>query len=258
MWSNIAGIILRNRIVFLSVLALITVFMAFQSQHVKMKYKFGGLLPKSDTTYLNYQKFLNEFSEDGNVLVLGVKGEALYELENFAAWYQLGEDLKHIKVTRTIKDEKGALQEEKVSIIDSVFSVAHAYNLVRNDEAKKFDFAKIVPQKPTTQQEVDSIKQVIEDLPFYQNLLYNDTSYASLMMVFVNPKLFNSEDRGDAIEQVQKRVEEFAQNHMHTYYSGLPFIRTVVSNRIKGELKMFVILAALITAFILFLFFRSI
>ena len=256
MWTTISGIILRNRVIFLIALALITVFMAFQGQGVKMKYKFGGLLPKTDTTYLNYQKFLSEFSEDGNVLVLGVQGEELFELENFAAWYQLGEDLKKIKVARNVKTGNGT-EVEMASAIDSVFSVAHAYNLKRNDELKKFDFSKIVSSKPTTQAEVDSIRNVLDNIPFYKELLSNDSSYASLMMVFVNAKLFNSEDRGDAIEQVQHTVEKFSKQYMHTHYSGLPFIRTVVSNRIKGELKMFVILAALITALILFLFFRS-
>jgi predicted RND superfamily exporter protein len=127
MWTTISGIILRNRVMFLIVLGAITVFMAFQGQDVKMKYKFGGLLPKTDTTYLNYQKFLSEFSEDGNVLVLGVQGEELFELNNFAAWYQLGEDLKKIKVSRKVNTVNG-VETEMANAIDSVFSVAHAYN----------------------------------------------------------------------------------------------------------------------------------
>jgi predicted RND superfamily exporter protein len=256
MWTSISALILRNRITFLVTLAVITVFMAYQSQNVKMRYKFGGLLPETDSTYINYQKFLSEFSEDGNVVVLGVQDDEFFQLENFAAWYQLGEDLKKIKVKRIIETENGSI-EEMAPAIDSIFSVAHAYNLIRNDEQKKFDFGKIVSKKPTTQQEVDSIKDILVNLPFYNGLLYNDSTDASLMMVFVNAKLFNSEDRGDAIEQVQAIVDEFSSKYMHTHYSGLPYIRTVVSNRIKGELKMFVGLAALITALILFLFFRS-
>ena len=41
------------------------------------------------------------------------------------------------------------------------------------------------------------------------------------------------------------------------HYSGLPYIRVVNAENIKGEMYMFIILSLLITTFILYLFFRS-
>src|SRR5690554_62758 len=147
MWEFAARFILRNKIVLLIALGLITAFMGYQAQYVEMSYKFGGILPKTDSTYIAYENFTRKFAEDGNVLILGVQGEELYDLDNFAAWYQMGHDLK------------------KIPGVDSVFSEAHAYNVIKDTVERKFDIEKIVQRKPQTQAEVDSIKNVMRSLP---------------------------------------------------------------------------------------------
>ena len=83
MWASLASFILRNRTFVLIAVGLLTVFMALQSRNVKMTYKFGGLLPETDTTYQEYQYFLEEFSEDGNVLLIGLNDERLHTIDNF-------------------------------------------------------------------------------------------------------------------------------------------------------------------------------
>lgn len=258
MWESLASFILRQRVPMLIVLGLITGFMAYQSRNVKLTYKFGGLLPDNDTTQVAYNQFIEDFGEDGNVLVVGLKDPSLYELDNFRKWYQLGKELKTVSVAKdTIVDgQKMSLQK---SAVDSIFSVAFCYNLKKLEEEKRFEFNKVVSSIPTTQAEVDSLQDVIYSLPFYDGLLYQDGSDASLMMVFVNPKLFNSEDRGDSIEQIVEKIDKFTEETgIQTYVSGLPYIRTEMMRKIKGELKLFIILAAAVTALLLFLFFKNI
>ena len=239
MWAWLSSRILRNRTGILVVLGLITAFFAYQAKNVKVSYKFGGLLPKNDSAYVQYERLLSKFSEDGNVIVLGVKDKALYDLDNFQAWWQLGHDLKA---------QPG---------VDSVFSEAHLFELVRNDSLKRFQLSNVVPNKPTTQAEVDSLHAKVRSLPFYRGLLYNDSTHASLMMVFVNAERFNSEQRGDMVDLIAARVDEFAEGRFKVYRSGLPFIRTVVTERTKSELRMFVGLMVLVVATLLLLFFKS-
>jgi len=240
MWESIASIILRNRIAILIILAGITIFMAFQAKDVKETYRFGGLLPKDDSTYLEYDKFLSEFGQDGNVMVIGTQGKEIFELENFKAWYQLGLDLKSIEG------------------VDSVFSIAHCYNLKKNEEEEKFELELISPIEPSSQAEVDSVRSLLGRLPFYDELLYNNETDATVMMVFVNAEKFNSEQRGDVMDIILERADTFSLNHMELYYSGLPYIRTYIGAQIKSELSKFIFLAALVTALILYLFFRSV
>lgn len=239
MWQFLSGAILRYRIPILIVIVLTTVFMGFMASKVDMEYRPANLLPQDDSTNLHYDQFKALFSEDGNLIVLGVKGEELYTLDNFAAWYQLGNDL------------------QKVSGVDSVFSIAHIYDLDRNKAEKRFDLHRIVKRKPQTQAEVDSLRERIFSLPFYNGLLYNDSTHANLMMVFVDADKFNSKDRGDVIVRITELGDAYSKDHLEVRYSGLPYIRTVISERVKAEMGKFVILAAVVAAALLFLFFRS-
>ena len=239
MWAWLSNRILRYRAWILVVLGVLTVFFFYQMKNVEVSYKFGGLLPKTDSAYIHYQELLANFSEDGNVIVLGVQDPGLYELENFQAWWQLGHDLK------------------KQEGVDSVFSEAHLFELVRNDSLRKFQLAPIVPSRPETQAEVDSIHRKVRSLPFYRDLLYNDSSNVSLMMVFVNAAKFNSEERGNMVDLIAARVDEFQKDRFKVYRSGLPFIRTVVTERTKSELLMFVILMIITVAILLLLFFKN-
>lgn len=240
MWETIASKILRNRIAILVSLAVITAFMIYQAQFVKMSYVFGGLLPKSDQSNIDYLKFKETFGADGNIVVLGIDGTDIYELDNFAAWYQLGNDIKTIDG------------------VDSVFSAAHLYNLVKHDTEKKFEFDLVVKGPPSSQEQVDGYKNTIESLPFYDELLYNDSTGAHLMMLFFDAEKFNSERRGNVIGLLEEKIDAFESSQGKTLaVSGLPYIRDVTAKRVQEELGLFVILAALVTALILFFFFRS-
>lgn len=57
---------------------------------------------------------------------------------------------------------------------------------------------------------MDSLKLQIDNLPFYKGFLYNDSTKASLMMLFVNAKLFDTDARVQVIDALEKRVNEFA------------------------------------------------
>ena len=220
-------------------MAIITAFFAYEATTVEFSYKFGGLLPKNDSAYVHYEELLEKFSEDGNVIVLGVKDPALYQVENFRAWYDLGRDLT------------------KQDGVDSVFSEANIFELVRSDSLKRFNLKPIFSRPPADQAELDSVLRKVRSLPFYENSLYNPESGASLMMVFVNSKRFNSNDRGDMVELIEARVKKFEGERFKVYRSGLPFIRTVVTARTKSEMGMFVALMVVVVSTLILLFFKS-
>lgn len=240
MWAWLAGRVLRNRTGILIVIGLLTAFMAYEATKVEMSYKHGGLLPKSDPAFTEYENFLKTFSADGNVIVLAVQGKALYTPANFKAWYELGREAR------------------KISGIDSVFSEANLFNLVRNDSLHKFQLEKVMKELPRTQPEMDSLKAAIRALPFYRGLLYNDSTQASLMMVFVNAKLFNTEERTRVIDALEARTDAFtAATGMEVHKSGLPWVRVKNTLLVKGEMPRFLFLSLAICALLLLFFFKS-
>jgi len=164
MWAWLASRVLRNRPGILILVALVTVFLGWRATQVGMNYKHGGLLPKTDSAYAEYERFLHTFSEDGNVLVLGTAGADLYTPGNFGAWFSLGERLKAIDG------------------VDSVFSEAHLFELIRDDSLQRFTLKQVVGRPPATQQEMDTLLAKLRSLRFYEGLLYNDSTHATLMM----------------------------------------------------------------------------
>ncbi|HRO99023.1 MAG TPA: MMPL family transporter [Flavobacteriales bacterium] len=240
MWAWLASRILRNRIAVLVMVALLTGWLGYQTKNVAMQYKHGGLLPKTDSAYVEYERFLAQFSEDGNVLVIGTQGEGLYTPKAFSAWRKLGDDLK---------------QEDGV---DSVFSEAHLFELVRDDSLKRFQLGAVWQGPPADQAAMDSLLVRVRSLPFYKDLLYNDSTKASLMMVFVDAERFNSARRGDVVERIEARARRFeSEQGLPVYLSGLPFIRVKSTGMVKAEMPMFMGLSMFLCGALLLLFFRS-
>ena len=258
MWAKIAAFILRNRIL-LGVLTLaITVFMGWEARNVRMSYKFTGVLPQDDPTFLEYQAFTKQFSEDGNVMVVGLNDPEIWELQNFIELKELGNSLKKITVpVDTIIN--GVKTTVPRNVVDSVFSIGHCYEMYADTTEKRFRFRHISDGHLESQSQLDSVKQKILSLPFYDGLLYKSKSDATLMMIFVNGELFNSQFRGNAVDQIVEKVNQFSKDtYIKTYISGLPFIRTQMTAKVKAELKFFTLLSLLVSAVLLFIFFRSV
>jgi len=240
MWAWLASRVLRNRLVILIAVALCTVFLGYKASKVGMNYKHGGLLPKTDSAYVEYERFLHTFSEDGNVIVVGTDGGDLYTPVNFTAWYELGNDLRGING------------------IDSIFSEAHLFELVRDDSLKRFIVHRVMTEPPGDQAGMDSLLGRIRSLPFYNGLLYNESTGVSLMMVFVNAPLFDTDARTEVVRALGDRIDAFsAATGIRTHVSGLPWIRVKSTQLVKGEMPLFMGLSLFVCGLLLLLFFRS-
>jgi len=73
MWEWLASRVLRNRTAILIGVLVVTVFMGYMATTVGMSYKHGGLLPKTDSAYVEYERFKERFGEDGNTIVVGAE-----------------------------------------------------------------------------------------------------------------------------------------------------------------------------------------
>lgn len=240
MWKYLVRIILRYRFTNLIIIGLLAIFMAYQATKVELSYEMTKMLPASDPTSIQYEKFREQFGEDGSVFFVGIQDEKLFQLEEFNDWYDL---------TNTIKTIEG---------VQEVVSIGKIYQLVKNTEKKKFDFIPIIKEKPKTQQELDSIKKVIYSLPFYNGLLYNKESNVSMMMITLDKEMLNTKNRVQLIYDIRDTIEGFASIHdIDVHYSGLPYIRTITSKKVEDELQFFIYASLIIAAVILLIFFRS-
>ncbi|MDP2335245.1 MAG: MMPL family transporter [Bacteroidota bacterium] len=241
MFTYISRFILKNRFLLVLILALMTAFMAYKGKDVTLSYENSSLLPEKDSTRIEYFEFKKLFGEDGNVIVIGAKNPDIFTLDQFNAWSDLGNKIHGIN----------GVQE--------VVSITRAITLVKNDETHQFNINPVVRQKPTTQAEVDSLKNRITSLKFYEGMLYNPKTKATLMTIALDRHKLNDVSRIALIDKIVKAVESYrTKNKVEIHFSGMPYIRTVTMQKVKHELFLFVIMSIAIAAFIMFLFFRSI
>jgi predicted RND superfamily exporter protein len=240
MWNKIAGIILRNRILFLVLIGLVTIFMGYKARFVEMSYQYAALLPADDPASVEYERFKSTFGQEGNVMFFAVQDPDFYELNKFNDWIALGDSL------------------HALDGVDAVVSLAHTWNIKKNKKDKKFEFVPIFPKQLESQQQLDSLAKIAESLPFYHGSLINQESNTFLMAITVNGKIINSKAREPMVAKVREITDGFTSKHsLEMKYSGLPYIRVVTAQMIKGEMNMFIYLSLLVTAIILFIFFRS-
>jgi predicted RND superfamily exporter protein len=241
MWYKAGKTILRFRISLLFALFMATAFMAWQASKVQLSYDFTRALPTDNPKFIAYQDFLKQFGSDGNTVVIGMQSQRFYEKDFFNEVYTLSQRLK------------------KVPGVNDVLSVPDAVNLV-NDEVNQT----LVPQKIffppyAVQSALDSAKSIFNNLPFYRTLLHSPDKNAYLLGVTVSKDSINSKYRTVIINDILKETKIFETNtKTELQISGLPYIRTIVGDRIKDEMNWFLIGSLVLSAFTLFIFFRSI
>jgi hypothetical protein len=240
MWRSFASLLLRNKGVFTGVILLLTVFMAYETYKMELSYEFAKILPDDDSTFIAYQKFKKQFGEDGSVMVIGFTDKDLFKYEKFKDWYELSNNLKKIKGVK------------------EVFSLPLVYNVIKNDSLEKFEFKQVIQQSFNNQNELDSIKAIIQNLPFYEGLIYNKETGANLAAITFNKKDLDSKRRLDMVKEIKALGDAFTKkHHVDMHYSGMPYIRSQLMAKVSSEMTLFLALAVGVTAIILFLFFRS-
>jgi predicted RND superfamily exporter protein len=241
-WTKVAGLILRNRYIVLLLVAAFTAFLASQMKHMKFSYTEANLLPENHEANIQYNQFLEIFGEEGNLVILAVKDSTLFTPEKFNAWNSLTKKLdKHKEVEFSV-------------------SIADIQQLKVDRKNKKFIVEPLLETKPTTQKEVSALKkQLFENLPFYDNLLYNKNTGTVQTAIYIDKKIVNTPERRDFIfNDLIPTIEAFEKEHnLKVRVSGMPYIRTLNSQNIQDEILLFVVGALLITAVIFFFFFRS-
>ena len=240
MWKKLAQFILANRISLLFLLLASTVFMAWQASKVRLSFNAGKVLPLTDSAYIDYNTFKKTFGEDGSVMVVGIQSDSLFSPGLFNDWLKLSTEV------------------QKIEGIKQVLSIGQLSVLEKDTLQQKFTARPLAAGPVANQQALDSIKQELNQLPFYKDLIYNPKTKATVMAITFADSVLNSAKRIGVIQSILDKSKQFSSTHqVALHYSGLPYIRTVISKKISEEFALFIGLSIAIGALILYLFFRS-
>jgi predicted RND superfamily exporter protein len=242
-WELIARIVLRNRILMLSIIVAITALLATQWKNIHFTQTEANMLPDDNIVNIEYNAFLNKFGEEGNLVVIGVKDKTFFTPKAFKAWAKLMNSLKNDKA------------------VDLVISINDLKKLQKNEALEKFELIPFVDQSKTTDKVyLEKIKkELFNDLPFYEGLLFNKKSGTIRSAIYLDKKIVNTPARKDFIlKKLVPAIENFEkETNIDLRVSGMPYIRTLNAQTIIGEISIFIGASLLVTSLLFFFFFRS-
>lgn len=250
MWEKIANTILRNRLALIISLVVTTAFMLYQTINVQLAYDNPKFIPDDDADMIAYKEFKKTFGDDGSVMVVGVKTEQLRQLNFFNAWYDLTESLSHTKNIKQVLSLTNLKVLKKQTVLDTFDGYP--------SETTQLIPENFIQKKPQTQKELDSIFVALYDLRFYEGLVFKDSSNFTLMAITLKKNILDTKERVPFVGGIENQVTEVCDKFgVEAHFSGLPFIRTKMSQIIQQELVRFTLVSIVLTSLILLFFFRS-
>jgi predicted RND superfamily exporter protein len=241
MWYRLGQNILKYKKTYLFFILLSTVVMGYFAVQIKLSYEYTKAIPSDNPKFIVYNEFVKKYGVDGTTVVVGFKTDQFYTKDFFNQV-----DALH----KTIKQN---------TAVAEVMSIPTAYTISKDSVETKFNAAKIFQAPYTSDSLLLADKTVFENLPFYQNLYYNPDSNSYIMAISFIADSINSVSRTKIIGSIQNELERFSQStKTEVHISGLPFIRTIMADRIKKEMLWFLVGSLVLSAITLLLFFRSI
>ena len=241
-WQVVSRFILKQRIFILLVLAAVTLFLGSKIQNIQFSHSEANLLPRDHEENIKYDHFLKIFGEEGNMIILAVQDSSIFHVDNFNKWNEFSHGL------------------DSFPEIDFSMSIGDIKTLKKDKKNERFYVEPLYDQDPESDQQVKDIRtELFENLPFFDNFLFNKNSGTIRTVIYLDKEIVNTKARErfifDVLNPSIKKFEK--ETGLDIRVSGMPYIRTMNAQNILDEIGIFVGLALLITSLIFWLFFRS-
>ena len=209
---------------------------------MRFSYTEANLLPEDHEVNIQYNKFLDIFGEEGNLILLAIKDSTVFTPAKFNAWNSLAKSF------------------DSLSEVEFTLSIADVKKLKKDTKNRKFVLESIYTEELKSQKTIDAVKkELFEKLPFYDNLLYNKETGTIQTAIYINKEIVNTPVRKAFVfKKLIPIIDSFEKKTtLDVRVSGMPYIRTINAQNIIDEIQLFVLGALLITGIIFFFFFRS-
>ena len=240
-WGTVANLILRNRLLILITISVMTLFLASQWQNMRFTYTEANLLPDTHPENIQYEDFKRLWRR-GNLIVIALKDDNFFTEEIFNEWVKLNNEIN------------------KFSEIDFTISTNNVQELIKDENQKKFILRNLLPNKKIDTVVLEKFKQnLLIELPFYKNILYSNDGKSIRSAIYMNKDIVNTSRRKDFIfENFIPLINSFEERSgLDVRISGMPYIRTLNAQNIVDEIGIFVISAMLVTTIIFFSYFSD-
>jgi len=239
MWTKFASFILRNRWAILSAWLLLLGVMIYFAQFAEVNLRPGRVLPQHEPVWQDYQQFRSSFGEEANAIFLAVDNSRFPE----------GMGREWEKLEAALIELPG---------VDWVLSPLSARSILRNDSLRRFVDVPVFPAGFEGLSH-ERFRERADSLPMYKGVLWDSQYRNFVLLAGLDRDIIHTKAREKLIATIETHIEAFEQSSgAQVHISGLPFIRTDTIRRSSEEIVLFIALAGLITAAVLYVFFKSI
>ena len=184
-WDVTARLILRNKILILVSILLVTIFFSRQWENMRLAYSEANMLPDDHEVNITYNNFLKTFGEEGNLIVLGVKDSSLFTVEKLNAWNKLSEDFKSNEA------------------VETVISIKDLQKLIKDTKNEKFNLEPFIKDSITSLAQIETLHdELFKKYPFYDNFLFNKETKTIRTAIYMDKAIVNTSERKDFVVDV--------------------------------------------------------
>lgn len=230
--KNLPHLIIRFRILVLSVVIALTAFFSFQLKNLQVDSNIVDALPESDTVVQLFKDVGARFGSNEIGLVIIQNGENVF----------LPNTLDHIRqITDTLTQMDGIIR---------VTSLTNLTNFNTDDDA--FEVDDLIAEWPENETDANALRDDITQNPMVVGTLVSEDGEAAIV-------LFNFESGIDvkaASSAVREKIEALNLPE-EVYFAGSTFLTGYVADMIRTDMAKLIPIAFVLISLILFISFRS-
>jgi uncharacterized protein len=262
--------IVKRRWVILTLILILSVFMASRLPQSTFDLSTEGFLHEDDPSIIRYNDFRDQFGKD-EMIVLMIKPDNVFTLEFLNKLRLFHEDL----------EENVPNLNDITSLINARLTKGAEGELLVNDLMESF---------PETEEDLQRLKNLIVSNPLYTNLLISEDGGLTAIIIKSNVyadseteeeeggdfgfdqdvasstentdleerPLLSNEENAEMVQAIREIMAKYDDEDFPVFLSGSPVVTDFLKMTMQKDMKKFTGLAILAIAVFLFLFFRRI
>jgi predicted RND superfamily exporter protein len=230
--------ILKHDRLIIIIIALITLFFAFQLPKIEIDNDIMTFLPDDNQSVIVNNKMEDIFgSSDSMIVAVKVKKDNIFTSENINLINQMTEELAGVEN------------------VDEVTSFSNSDYIEGTSEGMVVE--ELVKEIPETESEITDFKSKLLSWDFYKNNLYSNDFKATQLLISLKDDV-SAEQEAELYYDIKKITDKFEQGNLETHIAGTTAINVLLGDKMIEDVKYLIPFIIVILFLALFLFFRKI
>jgi uncharacterized protein len=208
----------------------------YPASKIKADFSLEGFFPKKAPTILDYQRFLNDYGRDDNVIVILLQTDDV-----------LSENV--LQAIETVSDS-----------IESVYGVEKTISLLTAEQLVSSEgqllTQKWIDRRPILPAQRDSLLESWANDSFLADLIVNKSGTVTGLYVELSPDMVTYTHRQRIINEIEPFIDEL-YNIADIQITGIPYFRNMYVNRLNEQIVFYISISSVIIIFLLWFLYRN-